>query len=314
MSKSMYSDPEIEKIVSINGNNKCVDCGSEDPQWASLNNSVFVCLNCAGIHRNLGINVSFIRSLVMDSWDDKQLKLLFLGGNYRFMENLEEYGVVKDSNEVTLNPDKIEKKYLYKASQYYRELLQAELNLESAPQKPNTEEGNMLIVDNNDLTKDINNKYMGDFDNYENNDNNNDVINNRVVNENNYEQPGVEVKKEKKGFFGKVGSFFNKAADETKKTYKKVEEKVSKMEIKKKLKETGEKTVVLAKEGGHYIADKATQVKNSEFVNRVGTGAKEGFNSGVSKVKGLFTKKNNGTENNVNIENIEESDDYPGQS
>ena len=306
----MYSDPEIEKIVSINGNNKCVDCGSEDPQWASLNNSVFVCLNCAGIHRNLGIEVSFIRSLVMDSWDDKQLKLLFLGGNYRFMENLEEYGLVKDSTEVTLNPDKIEKKYLYKASQYYREMLQAELNLENAPNKPNKEEGSQLNVENNDLTNDINNKYMGDFDNYGENDMKN-YTNFNNNEQNNYAEPGKEEKKVKKGFFGKVGSFFNKAADETKKTYKKVEEKVSKMEIKKKLKETGQKTVVLAKEGGTYIADKATQVKNSEFVNKVATGTKEGFNTVGSKVKGLFTKNNNNTETNVNIG---ESNDYPGQS
>ena len=85
---SHYADPEIEKIIEIDGNSKCIDCGQVNPQWASVNNAVFVCLNCAGIHRNLGVQISTIRSLVLDSWNEKDLKQLYNGGNNRFLQNL----------------------------------------------------------------------------------------------------------------------------------------------------------------------------------------------------------------------------------
>lgn len=36
------------------GNTRCVDCGAEDPDWASLNLGVLLCIECSGIHRQLG--------------------------------------------------------------------------------------------------------------------------------------------------------------------------------------------------------------------------------------------------------------------
>jgi ADP-ribosylation factor GTPase-activating protein 2/3 len=38
-------------------------------------------MNCAALHRSMGINVSFVRSLSMDTWSEKQLRLMALGGN-----------------------------------------------------------------------------------------------------------------------------------------------------------------------------------------------------------------------------------------
>lgn len=33
------------------GNRACADCEQSSPQWASVNNGVFVCLDCSGVHR-----------------------------------------------------------------------------------------------------------------------------------------------------------------------------------------------------------------------------------------------------------------------
>jgi len=56
----IYSHPDNLEILSLPGNSTCCDCGIEKPKWASLNNSAFLCLKCAGIHRSLGIDISTI--------------------------------------------------------------------------------------------------------------------------------------------------------------------------------------------------------------------------------------------------------------
>lgn len=65
--------------------------------------------------------------------------------------------------------------------------------------------------------------------------------------------------KEKKNFLGKVGGFFSDAGKKIKQTATEVSTKVKQIEIKDKLKQTGQKTVQLAKDGGNFIADKTKQ-------------------------------------------------------
>uniref|UniRef100_A0A3B1KI71 Arf-GAP with coiled-coil, ANK repeat and PH domain-containing protein n=1 Tax=Astyanax mexicanus TaxID=7994 RepID=A0A3B1KI71_ASTMX len=63
------------------GNNRCCDCGEAEPRWASVNLGITVCIECSGIHRSLGVHLSKVRSLTLDSWDPEQLKLLCVLGN-----------------------------------------------------------------------------------------------------------------------------------------------------------------------------------------------------------------------------------------
>lgn len=39
-----------------------------DPEWASINLGVLMCIECSGIHRNLGSHISKVRSLDLDEW------------------------------------------------------------------------------------------------------------------------------------------------------------------------------------------------------------------------------------------------------
>ena len=50
----------LNLLFSLPGNNKCVDCGEERPDWASVSYGVLLCLNCCGRHRGLGVQVSFL--------------------------------------------------------------------------------------------------------------------------------------------------------------------------------------------------------------------------------------------------------------
>ncbi|MBN3286019.1 AGAP3 protein, partial [Polyodon spathula] len=58
----------IQSIRNVRGNSFCVDCDGPNPDWASLNLGALICIECSGIHRNLGTHLSRVRSLDLDDW------------------------------------------------------------------------------------------------------------------------------------------------------------------------------------------------------------------------------------------------------
>ena len=51
------------------------------PSWASWNIGVFLCVNCAGIHRSIGVHVSKVKSLSLDQWTAEQISSVASKGN-----------------------------------------------------------------------------------------------------------------------------------------------------------------------------------------------------------------------------------------
>ncbi|KAL2095204.1 hypothetical protein ACEWY4_009923 [Coilia grayii] len=64
-------------------NKVCGDCGSANPEWASINLLLVICEDCAGQHRALGTSRSKVRSLKLDSkvWTEPLLELFVAYGN-----------------------------------------------------------------------------------------------------------------------------------------------------------------------------------------------------------------------------------------
>ncbi|XP_078287563.1 arf-GAP with GTPase, ANK repeat and PH domain-containing protein 1-like isoform X2 [Rhinoraja longicauda] len=58
----------LQAIRNAKGNSFCVDCTAANPTWASLNLGALICIECSGIHRNLGTHLSRVRSLDLDDW------------------------------------------------------------------------------------------------------------------------------------------------------------------------------------------------------------------------------------------------------
>lgn len=55
----------IDILRRVPGNDKCADCDAPEPDWASLNLGVLVCIECSGIHRNLGVHISKVCHLCL---------------------------------------------------------------------------------------------------------------------------------------------------------------------------------------------------------------------------------------------------------
>uniref|UniRef100_A0A673XS33 Arf-GAP with GTPase, ANK repeat and PH domain-containing protein 3 n=1 Tax=Salmo trutta TaxID=8032 RepID=A0A673XS33_SALTR len=71
----------IQSIRNVRGNSFCVDCDTANPDWASLNLGALICIECSGIHRNLGTHLSRVRSLDLDDWPVELSMVLMAIGN-----------------------------------------------------------------------------------------------------------------------------------------------------------------------------------------------------------------------------------------
>ena len=108
LNKGQYKDI----ILSIDEeNNKCADCGKENPSKVSVNQGILLCEGCAAEHEQLGPTISFVRDLSED-FDEYLLNYFTLGGNSKFKKFLQEENV-----DLSLP---INKKYLTKACEFYR--------------------------------------------------------------------------------------------------------------------------------------------------------------------------------------------------
>ena len=246
-----YSHPDIPEILNKEGNSVCVDCGSEKPKWASMNNGVFLCLKCAGVHRGFGMSISLIRSLQIDSWTENQLLYLTKGGNNNFKNNLSEFNIAETAT--------LDIKYKSKAADYYRKFLKNEVDRECDSNYVPIQ----IVKPEMDVAMDI-------------------IEIKEDPKEENQEKPEEKDKKIKKKFFGFVSNVLTKVKEGTTGAAKKVGKGISDLKIGDKLKVAGNKIAGAAKTSGHFIAEKTTKAAHN-IAEKTKSAFKKGNKEGEKK-------------------------------
>jgi len=110
-----------------------------------VNNAIYLCLNCAGEHRGYGVNISYVRSITMDSWNDNNVSIISKGGNRKLNELLGLYHINKKKLNVNL--------YNTKILDFYRRLIKCEINGEPLPQAISRNDALKLVQEETNVKK-----------------------------------------------------------------------------------------------------------------------------------------------------------------
>jgi len=79
------SRQKLRDILHRPGNNECCDCTEPlsdiASAWAVLPHGIFVCLDCAQVHRSLGTHISKVKGVHLDLWQEAELRVVDEVGN-----------------------------------------------------------------------------------------------------------------------------------------------------------------------------------------------------------------------------------------
>ncbi|TKS90684.1 Stromal membrane-associated protein 2 [Collichthys lucidus] len=131
----------LNSLLALEENKFCADCESKGPRWASWNLGIFICIRCAGIHRNLGVHISKVKSVNLDQWTQEQVQCVQEMGNAKakrlyeaFLPECFQRPETDQSAEVFIRDKYDKKKYMDKVIDI--QMLRKEKSCDNIPKEP----------------------------------------------------------------------------------------------------------------------------------------------------------------------------------
>ncbi|KAM4539830.1 stromal membrane-associated protein 2 [Odontesthes bonariensis] len=143
----------LNSLLALEENKFCADCESKGPRWASWNLGIFICIRCAGIHRNLGVHISKVKSVNLDQWTQEQVQSVQEMGNAKarrlyeaFLPECFQRPETDQSAEMFIRDKYDKKKYMDKVIDI--QMLRKEKSCDNIPKEP-------VVFEKMKLKKDI---------------------------------------------------------------------------------------------------------------------------------------------------------------
>lgn len=143
----------LNSLLALEENKYCADCESKGPRWASWNLGIFICIRCAGIHRNLGVHISKVKSVNLDQWTQEQVQCVQEMGNAKakrlyeaFLPECFQRPETDQSTEIFIRDKYDRKKYMDKVIDI--QMLRKEKSCDNIPKEP-------VVFEKMKLKKDI---------------------------------------------------------------------------------------------------------------------------------------------------------------
>ncbi|KAG7499897.1 stromal membrane-associated protein 2-like isoform X2 [Solea senegalensis] len=131
----------LNSLLALDENKFCADCESKGPRWASWNLGIFICIRCAGIHRNLGVHISKVKSVNLDEWTQEQVQCVQEMGNAKakrlyeaFLPECFQRPETDQSAETFIRDKYDKKKYMDKVIDI--QMLRKEKSCDNIPKEP----------------------------------------------------------------------------------------------------------------------------------------------------------------------------------
>lgn len=249
------SDTKIESLLSLTGNNNCIECGKNTVDWVSFPTTVFLCSSCCRLHKNFS-KKEILKSITINEFTEREVSKMNIGGNARYLTLLNEY-------KISVEQPNIENKYLTVITRYYNTLLEAEVRkIKQLPgsetiyeklllEKPKIERGGLLATEEDNFF----------IESVQESRSNNDLTSFGEI-------------------FSYLGGQISNAAEQMgiNKVYNDAKNNIDTALTDYGIKDTVNKTVGYAKIAGGYIVDKGKEIASTPMVQGVVNSVSEGIN------------------------------------